>query len=172
MTTSIPEMSIDYQQVVEALGDAVVICDRDGVIRFWNVAAEHLFGFTRTDALGKSLDLIIPERLRQRHWAGFDKAMANGETSPGRDLLRVPAVHKDGRALSIAFTVGLLFGPEGKVTGIAAVLRDDSDHFAKERESRRLFADEGELRKALNESLEEAQRLSAYEEEKRIHGYY
>src|SRR5258705_3026983 len=76
MTTSIPEMSIAYQQVVEALGDAVVICDRDGVIRFWNVAAERLFGFTRTDALGKSLDLIIPERLRQRHWAGYDKAMA------------------------------------------------------------------------------------------------
>ena len=124
MTTSIPEMSIGYQQVVEALGDAVVICDRDGIIRVWNVAAERLFGFTRTDAL------------------------------------------------SIAFTVGLLFGPEGKVTGIAAVIRDDSDHFAKDRELRRLFADEGELRKALNESLEEAQRLGAYEEEKRIHGYY
>jgi PAS domain S-box-containing protein len=172
MTTSIPEMSIGYQQVVEALGDAVVICDPDGVIRVWNVAAERLFGFTKTDALGKSLDLIIPERLRERHWAGYDKAMASGEKSPGRDLLRVPGVHKDGRALSIAFTVGLLFGPQGKVTGIAAVIRDDSDHFAKERESHRVFADEEELRKALNESLEEAQRLSAYEEEKRIHGYY
>jgi PAS domain S-box-containing protein len=172
MTTSIPDMSIDYEQVVEALGDAVVICDRDGVIRFWNVAAERLFGFPKTDALGKSLDLIIPERLRQRHWAGFDKAMATGETSPGRDLLRVPAVHKEGRALSIAFTVGLLFGPAGKVTGIAAMIRDDSDHFAKERELHKLFADEEELRKALNDSLEEAQRLSAYEEEKRIHGYY
>lgn len=172
MTTSIPKMSIDYQQVVEALGDAVVICGRDGVIRFWNAAAERLFGFTKTDALGKALDLIIPERLRQRHWAGFDKAMATGETSPGRDLLRVPAVHKEGRALSIAFTVGLLFGPEGQVTGIAAVIRDDSDHFAKERELHKLFADEEELRKALNDSLEEAQRLSAYEEEKRIHGYY
>ena len=167
MTTSIPEVSNGYQQVVEALGDAVVICDRDGVIRFWNAAAECLFGFTKTDALGKSLDLIIPERLRERHWAGYDKAMASGGTRPGRDLLRVPAVHKDGRALSIAFTVGLLFGPERRVTGIAAVIREDTNRFAKERELRRLFADEGELRNALNESLEEAQRLSAYEEEKR-----
>jgi PAS domain S-box-containing protein len=148
-TTSIPEMSIGYQQVVEALGDAVVICDRDGVIRFWNAAAEHLFGFTKTDALGKSLDLIIPERLRERHWAGYDKAMASGETSLGRDLLRVPAVHKDGRRLSIAFTVGLLFGPDGKVTGIAAVIRDDSDHFDQEKKLRRIFADEQGLRRAL-----------------------
>ena len=151
MTTSIAEMSIGYQQVVEALGDAVVICDRDGVIRVWNVAAERLFGFTKTDALGKSLDLIIPERLRQRHWAGYDKAMASGETRSGRDLLRVPALHKDGRTLSIAFTVGLLFGPEGKVTGIAAVIRDDSEHFEQEQELRRIFADENELRRALAE---------------------
>jgi PAS domain S-box-containing protein len=151
MTTSIPEMLIDYQQVVEALGDAVVICDRDGVIRFWNVAAERLFGFTKSDALGKSLDLIIPERLRERHWAGYDRAMASGETSPGRDLLRVPAVHKDGRRLSISFTVGLLFGPEGKVTGIAGVIRDDSDHFDQEQQLRRIFADENELRWALAE---------------------
>lgn len=151
MTTSIPEMSIGYQQVVEALGDAVVICDRDGLIRVWNVAAERLFGFTKTDALGKSLDLIVPERLRQRHWAGFDKAMATGETSPGRDLLRVPAVHKDGRRLSISFTVGLLFGPEGKVTGIAAVIRDDSERFDQEQKLHRLFADENELRLALAE---------------------
>ena len=151
MTTSIAEMSIAYQQVLEALGDAVVICGRDGVIRFWNAAAERLFGFTRTDALGKSLDLIIPERLRQRHWAGFDKAIASGETSPGRDLLRVPAVHKDGRRLSISFTVGLLFGPEGKVTGIAAVIRDDSERFDQEQELHRIFADENELRLALAE---------------------
>ena len=151
MTTSIPDMSIDYQQMVEALGDAVVICDRGGVIRVWNVAAERLFGFTKTDALGKSLDLIIPERLRERHWAGFDKAMATGETSPGRDLLRVPAVHKDGRALSIAFMVGLLFGPERKVTGIAAVIREDSEHFDHEQKLRRIFADEVELRRAFAE---------------------
>jgi len=151
MTTSIPEMSIGYQQVVEALGDAVVVADADGIITLWNSAAERLFGFTKTDALGKSLVLIIPERLRQRHWAGYDKAMASGDTRRGRDLLRVPALHKDGRTLSIAFTVGLLFGQEGKVTGIAAVIRDDSDHFDQEQKLRKIFADEHDLRRALAE---------------------
>jgi len=151
MTTSIPEMLIDYQQVVEALGDAVVICDRDGVIRFWNAAAERLFGFTRSDAVGKSLDLIIPERLRKRHWAGYDKAMASGETSRGRDLLRVPAVQKNGRPLSIAFTVAPLFGADRRVTGMVAVIRDDVRVFAQERVLRRIFAEEDELRKALAE---------------------
>ena len=144
-------MSIDYQQVVEALGDAVVICDRDGVIRFWNAAAERLFGFNRTDALGKSLDLIIPERLRARHWAGFDKAMASGETSPGRDLLRVPAVQKNGQPLSIAFTVATLIGTDRRVTGMVAVIRDDTRVFAQQRVLHRIFAEEDELRKALAE---------------------
>ena len=137
MTTSIAEMSIDSQQVVEAFGDAVVICGPDGVIRFWNAAAERLFGFTPTEALGSSLDLIIPVRLRERHWAGFGKAIASGQTRYDHDVLRVPATHKDGRALSIAFTVGLLLGPERTVTGLVAVIRDDTKRFAEERDLRR-----------------------------------
>ena len=149
ITISNPETSIGYQQVVEALGDAVVISDRDGVIKFWNAAAERLFGFTKTEALGNSLDLIIPERLRARHWAGFNKVMQSGETHYAGDLLRVPAVHKDGRSLSIAFTVGLVFGPQREVTEIVAVLRDDTQRFAQERTLRRIFAEEDELRKAL-----------------------
>jgi PAS domain S-box-containing protein len=141
MTTSIPEMSIDCQQVVQALGDAVVICNRDGVIRFWNAAAERLFGFAPTEALGSSLDLIIPERLRERHWAGFDKALATGQTRYEHDVLHVPAMHKAGRALSIAFTVGLLLGPERKVTGLVAVIRDDTKRFAEERDLRKRLAE-------------------------------
>ena len=151
MTTSNPEMSIDYQQVVEALGDAVVVADAGGVIRFWNPAAERLFGFTKKEALGNSLDLIIPERLRARHWAGYNKVMQNGETRYTSDVLRVPAVHKDGRPLSIAFTVGLVFGPQREVTDIVAVLRDDTQRFAEERKLRRIFAEEEQLRKALSE---------------------
>src|SRR3954470_11416288 len=126
MTTSIPDMSVGCQQVVEALGDAVIVCGADGVIRFWNAAAERLFGFTPAEALGSSLDLIIPERLRERHWAGFDKAIATGQTRYEHDVLRVPAMHKDGRGLSIAFTVGLLLGPERRVIGLVAVIRDDT----------------------------------------------
>jgi PAS domain S-box-containing protein len=141
MSTSIPDMSIVYEQVLEALGDAVVICDRDGVIRFWNAAAERLFGCAPTEALGSSLDLIIPERLRARHWAGFEKALATGQTRYEHDVLRVPATHKDGRALSIAFTVGLLLGPERKVTGLVAVIRDDTKRFAEERDLRKRLAE-------------------------------
>jgi len=141
MTTSIPEVSNGYQQVVEALGDAVVICDRDGVIRFWNAAAERLFGFTRTDALGKSLDLIIPERLRERHWAGFTRTTATGHTRYQHDVLRVPAMHKDGRTLSIAFTVGLLLAAQRTLTGLVAVIRDETKRFAEERDLRKRLAE-------------------------------
>ena len=141
MSTSIPELSIVYEQVLEALGDTVVICDRDGAIRFWNAAAERLFGFAPTEALGSSLDLIIPERLRERHWAGFDKAIATGQTRYEHDVLRVPATHKDGRALSVAFSVGLLLGPERKVTGLVAVVRDETKRFAEERDLRQRLAE-------------------------------
>jgi len=141
MTTSIPEVSNGYQQVMEALGDAVVICDRDGVIRFWNAAAERLFGFARTDALGKSLDLIIPERLRERHWAGFTRTMATGQTRYQHDVLRVPAMHKDGRTLSIAFTVGLLLAAQRTLTGLVAVIRDETKRFAEERDLRKRLAE-------------------------------
>ena len=127
------ELLLDYPQILGALGDAVIICDSDGVIRLWNAAAEHLFGFTTAEALGSSLDLIIPERLRERHWAGYRKTMASGETRYAHDVLRVPALHKDGRALSIAFTVGLIHGPQPDVTGIVAVIRDETQPFIEKR---------------------------------------
>ena len=132
---------VDFQQLVEAIGDAVIICDSDGVIRLWNAGAEHLFGFTPAEALGNSLDLIIPGRLQERHWAGYTKTMATGQTRYGHDVLRVPAMHKDGRALSIAFTVGLLLGPQGKVTGVVAVIRDETKRFAEERDLRKRLAE-------------------------------
>lgn len=135
------ETSIDYQQVVEALGDGVVIADPNGIIRLWNAAAERIFGFAHSEALGRSLDLIIPERLRPRHWAGYDKVMAAGETHYGHEVLRVPAVNNSGQPLSIAFTVALLFDPERKVTAIAAVIRDDTAQFAEERSLRKRVAE-------------------------------
>ena len=139
--TSSLETSIAYQQLVEVIGDAIVVADASGVIDLWNSAAERLFGLTQAEALGNSLDLIIPERLRARHWAGFGKTMATGETRYSHDVLRVPAVHKDGRALSIAFTVGLLYGPQREVTGIAAVIRDETSRYAEERNLHKRLAE-------------------------------
>ena len=140
-TTNSLETLIDYQQLVEVIGDAVVVADTSGAINLWNPAAERLFGFTQAEALGNSLDLIIPERLRERHWAGYRKTMATGETRYSHNVLRVPAVHKDGRALSIAFTVGLLYGPQHKVTGIVAVIRDETTRSAEERDLRKRIAE-------------------------------
>jgi PAS domain S-box-containing protein len=132
---------VDYEQLVEVIGDAIVVSDGSGAINLWNPAAERLFGFTQAEAIGKSLDLIIPERLRERHWAGYRKTMTSGETRYAHDLLRVPAVHKDGRTLSIAFTVGLLFGPQREVIGIVAVIRDETTRFAEERNLRKRIAE-------------------------------
>lgn len=132
---------IDFQQLANAIGDAIVISDARGSIEFWNPAAERMFGFTQDEALGHSLDLIIPERLRGRHWDGYHKTMASGETRYGNDVLRVPAVHKDGRALSIAFTVALLHSPQHELSGIVAVIRDESARFQEDRLLRKRLAE-------------------------------
>jgi len=127
------QVSIDLSQLVEAIGDAIIVSDAGGAITLWNPAAERVFGFTEAEALGQSLDLIIPERLRHRHWEGYHKTMSTGLTRYGHDLLRVPGAHKDGRTMSIAFTVALLQAPGGEVTGIVAVVRDETARFTEER---------------------------------------
>src|ERR1700710_839402 len=121
---------IDFEQLVGVIGDAVVISDASGAITLWNPAAERMFGFSREEAMGNSLDLIIPERLRGRHWEGYEKTMATGQTRYGHDVLRVPATHKDGRALSIAFTVALLHAPDKSVSGIVAEIREENRRLA------------------------------------------
>ena len=131
----------ESDQIVQAAGDAFVVSDADGKIRMWNPAAVRIFGFTEAEALGQSLDLITPERHRGRHWEGFFKTMRTGTTRYGADVLRVPALHKEGRPLSIAFTVGLLFGPDELVTGIVAIIRDDTARFLEDRQMRRRLAD-------------------------------
>ena len=126
------QAAIDFKQLVEAVGDAIVTADASGSIILWNPAAQHLFGFTESEALGKSLDIITPHRHQKRHWDGYHKTMATGKTKYGNDVLRVPAVHKDGRMLSIAFTVALLHSPDQRVSAIVAVIRDETSRFAEE----------------------------------------
>jgi PAS domain S-box-containing protein len=136
-------------QLAEALADAVAVADPSGAIRFWNPAAERLFGFTEAEALGNSLDLVVPERFRDRHWSGYNRTMATGQSRYAHDVLRVPAVHRDGRPLSIAFTVGLLYGTQGNVTGILAVIRDETARFAEDRNLRKRLV-ELEQRERIN----------------------
>ena len=127
------QTDIDFHQLAEALGDGVIVCDAAGAIIFWNHSATRIFGFTEAEALGQSLDLIIPERQRQRHWDGYHKTMDTGETRYGADVLRVPALHKEGKPLSIAFTVAMLYPPEGKVASIIAIVRDETVRWGEER---------------------------------------
>lgn len=133
--------SIDCHQIVAAIGDAVIAADASGAITLWNPGAQRMFGHTEEEALGQSLDLITPERLRNRHWEGYHKSMATGTTKYGNDLLRVPAVHKDGRAMSIAFTVAMLFTPDHKVGAIVAVIRDETTRFNDERALKKRVAE-------------------------------
>lgn len=114
-------------RLIRDLADAVVVVDRDGVIVVWNSAATALFGWTSLEAAGRTLELIVPARLWTRHAVGFERVMATGRTEYGGRVLSVPAVHKDGRTISIAFTVTLLQHPaDRRPHGIAAVIRDDT----------------------------------------------
>ena len=132
---------MDCAQLVAAAGDAIVAADPQGRIVLWNPAAERIFGFSRAEALGQTLDLIIPERLRARHWEGYDKVMRSGETRYGSEVLRVPALRKDGRPLSIAFTVALLKRGDGTVESIVAIMRDDTARWNEERTLKKRLAE-------------------------------
>lgn len=145
------QSEIDFGQLVDAVGDAVIAADASGAIIFWNPAARRLFGYEQDEAMGKSLDLITPQRHQKRHWDGYYKTMQTGQTKYGHDVLKVPAVHKDGHALSIAFTVALLHSPDQKVSSIVAVIRDETDRFAEERDLRKRLT-ELEIQFAKNET--------------------
>ena len=123
------------------MADAVILADPLGTIVLWNQAAERMFGWSAEEAVGRTLDLIVPERQRNAHWDGYLKVMATGQTRYATDLLRVPALHKDGQRRSIAFTVSLLTDPDGQVRGIAAIVRDETQRWADEQALRRQLQD-------------------------------
>lgn len=119
--------------IVRQAPDAILFSDREGIIRLWNRGCERVFGFTETEALGRSLDIIIPEKLRARHWEGYFKVMETGESAYGTKLLSVPALHKDGRQISCAFSIIMLKDDQGQPTGIASIMRDVSEAWAREK---------------------------------------
>ena len=132
---------IDFEAIIQAAGDAIVAAGPDGSILLWNRAAERMFGYSEGEALGHSLDLIIPERFRDRHWEGYREVMRTGKTRYGTEVLRVPAVHKDGRRLSIAFTVALVYSPNQEIQAIAAIIRDETSRWEEERALRQRVAE-------------------------------
>ena len=130
-----------FRQIVEEMPEAVIFADREGVVRLWNRGAETMFGYSADEALGQSLDLIVPARFRARHWEVYCRVMATGVTSYGQQLLAVPGMRKDGQRISIEFSIALLRDERGEVTGAAAVVRDVTARWEAERELRRRLAD-------------------------------
>lgn len=121
------------EQIVRESGDAVVFSDAAGVIRLWNRGAEAMFGYPAAEALGQSLDLIIPEKLRARHWEGYRRVMATGETRYGTELLSAPGLRKDGGRISLEFSMALIRGDDGALLGTAAIMRDVTARWEKEK---------------------------------------
>jgi len=128
------------RRIVEAGPDAVIFADRSGVIRLWNSGAQAIFGYQAAEALGQTLDLIIPEKLRARHQEGYLKVMATGVTKYGRELLAVPGLRKDGTPISLEFTIALIRADEGEILGAAAIIREVTARWEKEKEMKQRLA--------------------------------
>jgi PAS domain S-box-containing protein len=126
-----PEPDDNFAEtLLEAMPDAVVYSDAKGMIRYWNKGAERIFGFAASEAIGQSLDIIVPEKLRHRHWEGYEKTMCTGETRYGAgDLLAVPAIRKDGMRISTEFTIVPFRDGFGRMIGVAAIMRDVTKRF-------------------------------------------
>jgi PAS domain S-box-containing protein len=124
-----------------ATPDGVMIADADGVIRYWNAACERIFGFTAAEAQGQSLDIIIPENLRARHWQGWQGTMRTGTTRYGAgDLLSVPALRKDGSRVSVEFSILPFRDAAGTITGMGAIMRDVTKRFEELKALRKAVA--------------------------------
>lgn len=129
------------EQIVDSSQIAVIFADERGIIRLWNTGAEAIFDFTSAEALGQSMDIIIPERHRARHWEGYQRVMQTGVTKYGCELLAVPALRKGGGRLSIEFNVAIVRSPDGKIVGIAATLQDVTARWERDKALRARLAD-------------------------------
>jgi PAS domain S-box-containing protein len=135
-------ISVLREAILATEADAIVAADQSGRIFFWNPGAERIFGYASADAIGKSLDIIIPERLRERHWQGYERVMKGGESRYGHgDILAVPAITKENKGISIEFTIIPLRTQTGELFGLAAIMRDVTKRFEEVRELKRRLAD-------------------------------
>src|SRR5271167_3206526 len=112
------------ESIVEQSPIAIIVGDREGIVRLWNIGAETMFGWSADEALGKSMEMIIPEKQRARHWEGYFHVMETGLTKYGQNVLAVPALTKDGRRISVEFNIALLKAADGQILGAAASIQD------------------------------------------------
>jgi PAS domain S-box-containing protein len=126
------------EAILSANADAIIAADNEGVIAFWNPGAERIFGYASADAIGRSLDIIIPARLQKRHWDGYHRVMESGESRYGHgDILAVPGIKKDGNQISIEFTVTPMRDETDQLVGLIAILRDVTKRFEEIRALKR-----------------------------------
>jgi PAS domain S-box-containing protein len=148
-----PEQPALAQALIEHLADAVIFADREGLIQVWNAGAEALFGYSSDEVLGRRLDVLIPERLRSAHWAGFDAAIQTGQMKHGRESMTTRSMRSDGSDLYVDLSFALVKDGTGQVLGAVAVARDITRRFQAEKESRRRIAElEAHLRAESAES--------------------
>ena len=124
------------RQLVKACNDAIIYSDRNGIIRLWNDGAEQMLGFSAVEAIGRSLDIFIPENQRARHWEGYFKVMETGTTRYAKELLAAPAIRKDGTRISTEFSMTIIRNAIGEIAGTAAVVREVTARWQKEKELR------------------------------------
>ena len=135
----------DFHQVfLSEMPDGVLLADDQGVIRMWNAGCQRIFGFTAEEAIGQSLDIIIPENLRARHWEGYAQSMRTGQSRYGNgDLLAVPALRKDGTRISVEFSILPFRNAGGRIVGIGAVMRDVTKKFEEMKALKKALAAAG-----------------------------
>lgn len=133
-----PSLSADLLQSVP---EAVIFSDLDGIIRLWNPGCEKVFGFPASEAIGQSLDLIIPERMRAAHWDGFNKAIQRGGVLPGRTSMITRANHKSGESIYVDMSFAMVKDASGNMLGSAAVARDATKRFNDEKALRKQLAE-------------------------------
>jgi PAS domain S-box-containing protein len=127
--------------LVAEMSGALIYCDAAGAIQIWNRGAVRIFGFSAAEAIGQTLDLIIPANLRARHWHGYGMTMETGHSRyADGQLLSVPAVRQDGTRISVQFTVVPFKDSEGRMVGIAAIMRDVTGSFEEMQSLRKEIA--------------------------------
>lgn len=136
----IPTQEWLCQKIVDEAHVAIIFGDRKGNIVLWNRGAEEMFGWKAIEAVGQSMDIIIPEKHRSRHWEGYHRVMQTGVTRYGNNLLAVPAQTKDGRRISVEFNISLINSPEGAVIGAAAIMQDVTARWGRDKELRARLA--------------------------------
>jgi PAS domain S-box-containing protein len=136
------------QALLEQSPDAVIYAGRDGMIAFWNESAERVFGHKAADAMGQSLDLIIPEEFRERHWTAYDKALEVGDTKYRGQALATKSMRADGTSIYVELGFAMVHDASGATIGAMAVARDITERFNRDRETRRELRDLREAAKA------------------------